>query len=173
MKNFSQYSPWITGKILKKSGTTTSYVVELPDGQVIHHHVDQLKYNCTWSSNSIATGYWWTVVTASYWLTNLIKRWLNADTLPESGIHLYIFKLGAHWPQASTWLVSQNCFCVDVCVCVVCVCPTPRLLITNVMIWTQYNWLNKFYSCYMATVVVTVNGCGLGIDIHCGNYITQ
>ena len=25
------------------------------------------------------------------------------------------------------------------------------------------NWLNKFYSCYMATVVVIVNGRGLGI----------
>ena len=26
-----------------------------------------------------------------------------------------------------------------------------------------YDWLNKFYSCYMATVVVIVNGCDLGI----------
>ena len=28
----------------------------------------------------------------------------------------------------------------------------------------QYDWLNKFYSCYMATVVGIVDGHGLGID---------
>ena len=33
------------------------------------------------------------------------------------------------------------------------------------MIWTSYNWLNKFYSCYMATIVVIVNGRGLGIGM--------
>ena len=43
-KNFSRGPPWITGKILKKSGATT-FLVELPDGQVIHHHADQLKQN--------------------------------------------------------------------------------------------------------------------------------
>ena len=35
------------------------------------------------------------------------------------------------------------------------------------MMWHNmdpYDWLNKFYSCYMATVVGIVNGCGLGID---------
>ena len=44
----------------------------------------------------------------------------------------------------------------------VCVCPPPRLLIISGVIWTPYDWLNKFYSCYMATVVVIVNGRGLG-----------
>ena len=34
------------------------------------------------------------------------------------------------------------------------------------VIWTPYNWLNKFYSCYMAIVAVIVNGCGLVIDTH-------
>ena len=54
--------------------------------------------------------------------------------------------------------------CVYVCVCVcLCVCPPPRLLITSGVIWTSYDWLNKFYSCDMATVVVIVNGRGLGI----------
>ena len=53
--------------------------------------------------------------------------------------------------------------CVCVCVCV-CVCPPPRLLITSSMIWTPYDWLNKFYSCYMAIVVVIINGRDLGID---------
>ena len=55
------------------------------------------------------------------------------------------------------------------CVCLfvfVCVCPPLRLLLTSGMIWTPYNWLNKFYRCYMATVVVIVNGCGLGIGMH-------
>ena len=48
-----------------------------------------------------------------------------------------------------------------------CVCPPLRLLITNgmiCMIWIPYDWLNKFYSCYMAIVVVIINGRGLGID---------
>ena len=43
-KNFSRGPPWITGKVLKESGATT-FQVELPDGQVIRRHVDQLKHN--------------------------------------------------------------------------------------------------------------------------------
>ena len=42
--NFSRGPPWITGKILKKSGATT-FLVELSDGQVIRCHADQLKHN--------------------------------------------------------------------------------------------------------------------------------
>ena len=58
--------------------------------------------------------------------------------------------------------------CVRVCVCArmrVCVCPLGYLITSGVM-WHDmdpYDWLNKFYSCYMATVVVIVNGRGLGI----------
>ena len=49
-----------------------------------------------------------------------------------------------------------------------CVCPPLRLLITSGVMWhdmdpMQLVKLNKFYSCYMATVVVSVNGRGLGI----------
>ena len=46
-----------------------------------------------------------------------------------------------------------------------CVCPRPpsRLLITSGMMWTSYIWLTKFYSCYTITVVIIVNGYGLGI----------
>ena len=53
-----------------------------------------------------------------------------------------------------------------VCLCVcVCVCLPPRLLITSGVIWTPYDWLNKFYNQYMAIIVVIVNGHGLGIDM--------
>ena len=53
------------------------------------------------------------------------------------------------------------CVCVFVCVCVcICVCLCLRLLITSGMIWTSHDWLNKFYSCYMATVVVIISGRG-------------
>ena len=45
------------------------------------------------------------------------------------------------------------------------VCLPPRLLITSGMIWTPYDWLNKFYSCYMPTVVIIVNVHSLGIGI--------
>ena len=61
------------------------------------------------------------------------------------------------------------CLCVCVCVCVfVCVCPPPRLLITSGVMWhdmNPYDWLNKFYSCYMATVVVIDNRRGLAIGM--------
>ena len=43
----------------------------------------------------------------------------------------------------------------------VCVCVGTRL--TSDMIRTPYVWLNKLYSCYVATVVIIVNGHGLGI----------
>ena len=45
------------------------------------------------------------------------------------------------------------------------VCPPPRLLITSGVICTAFNWLKKFYSCYMANVVIIINGHGLGIDM--------
>ena len=47
------------------------------------------------------------------------------------------------------------------------VCLRTRLLITSDVIYTLYDWLNKFYSCYMVTVVVNINGHGLGIGTLC------
>ena len=44
VKNFSQGPPWIIGKVLRKSGATT-FLVELPDDEVIHRDADQLKHN--------------------------------------------------------------------------------------------------------------------------------
>ena len=44
----------------------------------------------------------------------------------------------------------------------------PRLLKTSGVIWTLYDWLNKFYSCYITTVAVIVNGHGLGINTRRG-----
>ena len=35
---------------------------------------------------------------------------------------------------------------------------------TSDVIWASYDWLNKFYNCYMATVVVIVNGRDLSIQ---------
>ena len=72
----------------------------------------------------------------------------------------------AHRP-ARTWFLEIDPVRIvgmRACVCVcVCVCPRPRLSITSGVIYNSYDWLNKFYSCYMATVVVIVNGRGLGI----------
>ena len=51
----------------------------------------------------------------------------------------------------------------------VCVSPPSRLLITSGVMWHDMDpceWLNKFYSCYMANVVIIVNGPGLGIGTH-------
>ena len=59
------------------------------------------------------------------------------------------------------------------CMCVfACVYPFPRLLITSGLMWLDmdpHDWLNKFYSCYMAIVVGIINGCGLIIDMCHGN----
>ena len=57
--------------------------------------------------------------------------------------------------------------CVYVSVCVFACVPL-RLLIISGMMWCDMdpiNWLIKFYSCYMAIVVVIVNRCGLGIGM--------
>ena len=42
----------------------------------------------------------------------------------------------------------------------VCVCLTSRLLLSSGMIWIPYDWLNKFYSCYVAAVVGIISRCG-------------
>ena len=60
------------------------------------------------------------------------------------------------------------CACISVrmyvCMCMyMCV----RLLIISGMIWTPYDWLNKFYSCYMAAVIIINDGRGLGVEVHC------
>ena len=47
----------------------------------------------------------------------------------------------------------------------VCVCLPMRLPLTSGVIWIPYDWLNKFYSCYMATVVGIIDWSGLGIDM--------
>ena len=51
-----------------------------------------------------------------------------------------------------------------------CLCVSaPRILITSGVILTLYDWLIKFYSCYMATVVNIIDRRGLGIDTRHGN----
>ena len=50
----------------------------------------------------------------------------------------------------------------------VCVCPLLRLLITIDMILTP-DWLNKFYSCYVAAVVGFISRHVFSIDACCEN----
>ena len=60
---------------------------------------------------------------------------------------------------------------MSVYVCV-CVCPPLRLLITSGVMWCDidpYDWLNKFYGFYMATVVGIGSGCDVSIYAHRGN----
>ena len=60
------------------------------------------------------------------------------------------------------------CVCVCVCVCArarvrayvcvcVCECVSPGLLIASDMIWTPYDWLNKFCSFYIATIASIIS----------------
>ena len=86
----------------------------------------------------------------------------------------FLNQVRASLRPARAWFLTidpvRMSVCVFVCVFVyVCVCPPPRLFITSGMMWRDidpYDWLNKFYSCYMAIVVIIVNERGLGIDTH-------
>ena len=50
------------------------------------------------------------------------------------------------------------------------VCPPPRLLITSGVIWTSYDWSNKFYGFYVADEVDIDSGCDVSIYMRHGNY---
>ena len=73
----------------------------------------------------------------------------------------------------SVHLVSENCF-VSSCVCV-CVCVRAhvhlhlRLIVTSGVIWTPYDWINKFYSYNMAAIVGIASRSDLRIDVCCRN----
>ena len=59
------------------------------------------------------------------------------------------------------------CGCLYKCLCVyVCVHPPLRLLIIRGVIYTPYDWLNKFYGFYITAVVGIVSGHGLRIHMH-------
>ena len=78
-----------------------------------------------------------------------------------------IVKPGVRRPQASARLVSWNCFCADTSVCVrVFVWPPPRLLITSGVMWHDMDSIRLVKQILLATVVVIVNGRGLGIVTH-------
>ena len=49
------------------------------------------------------------------------------------------------------------------------VCLPPRLFKTSSVIWTPYNWLNKFYSFYVVAVVSIISRRSLSIDARHGN----
>ena len=45
----------------------------------------------------------------------------------------------------------------------------PRLVIVSGVIWTPYDWLNKFYCFCIAAVIGIVSRHGLTIEAHCRN----
>ena len=63
--------------------------------------------------------------------------------------------------------MCRLCVCIRVVCVLVCVCvclPLRLLLITNGVIWSPYDWLNKLYNIYMAVMlwlVLFVRRCGL------------
>ena len=56
----------------------------------------------------------------------------------------------------STGLLKLLLFVKSVCMRAWCVCPSLRLLITSSIIWTQYDWLAKFYSLYIVAIVTII-----------------
>ena len=73
------------------------------------------------------------------------------DRLKAQGVHIYVYM----------WL--SVCVYVRACMCV-CVWPPFRLIIISGMIWTPCDWLNKFYSFYVAAIVGIVSTHGLSTD---------
>ena len=69
-------------------------------------------------------------------------------------VHAWFLKMVSMWTSAYVHV------CLNVHV---------SALITNGVIWTPYDWLDKFYSFYVAIVVNIVNGLGLSIDMCRGN----
>ena len=63
--------------------------------------------------------------------------------------------------QPHTWFLKIDSVQISVCGCVY---PPPRLLITSDVIWTSYDWLIKFYTCYIAAVVIIDDGRGLWVE---------
>ena len=62
-----------------------------------------------------------------------------------------------------------ECLYARVFVCM-CVCPPPRLLlITSGMIWTPYDWSDKFYGFYIAAVVDIGSECDVSFYTCRGN----
>ena len=86
-----------------------------------------------------------------------------------------IFKPGTRWPQAGMpgfleLLLSTNVrMRVYVRACLR-VCSPPRLLITSGVMWTPYDWSNKFYGFPLAAVVDIVSGCDVSIYMCRRNY---
>ena len=77
-----------------------------------------------------------------------------------------IFLSQAHQLKAGTCLVFFKInFVWKVSVCV----STPMLLLTSGMIWILYDWLNKLYSFYMATVFGIISRYGFRIKACCRN----
>ena len=80
------------------------------------------------------------------------------------GMYCLLFKPGTC--QAHAWFLKIVSVSVSVC-------PTPGLLIASDVMWHDMDTIrlvkHSFYSCYMATVVVIVNGRGFGIDTCHGN----
>ena len=88
---------------------------------------------------------------------------------------MYILKQVCAWFEiAFVQEVGMHfCVCVYVCVFVyvsmcVFVCVFCLLLSTRLsgIVWTQYDWVNKFYNFYMSAVVDVVSRCGSSIDAH-------
>ena len=69
------------------------------------------------------------------------------------------------------WFLKINPVC-KVCVCV-SVYPPPRLVITSGLIWTLYDWLNKFYSFCIVAIVGIISRRDLIIEAHCRNLLNK
>ena len=65
-------------------------------------------------------------------------------------------------------ILSMACVCVYVYACV-SVCLPPKLVIPCSVMWTPFDWLNKFYNFYKEAVVGIDSRWGLRIQACCRN----
>ena len=67
------------------------------------------------------------------------------------------------------WYVLCVCACVRACMHA-CVCaPNLKAINNQWYLWTPYDWLNKFYSFYIAAVAGDISRCSLSIDTYSEN----
>ena len=71
------------------------------------------------------------------------------------------------------FLCGRPYVCVCVCLCACVYVSAPRLLIISGRILTPYDWLNKFYSFYMAAIVGILSRRGLTIEVHRRNQLKK
>ena len=127
-----------------------------------HFHSKNFKWNHI-SGECINDGLdYWNSGLHTFALVFIISQvGTNSGMEHWTGLLRGVVKPGVGWPYWCTpgFLNLILCGCL-------CVCLPLSILITSDVICIPYDWLNKFYSCYVAAVVSIISRRGLSTDAH-------